>query len=371
VDKGFHVRWLALAVILGIMLLTGCSGEDTAETDSVAAEENESAGAQTAADSPLPTATVPPVSDKIGMLLTGGDKVQVGNILPVKIELVGEQTIGEIQIEAQLPILYLQVVDAEPETEEIEVTSDLPTDKILQNEVDESGILHFSAKDLNLAQSEGRLELCMIPLRSVAVGQEEISVSSIIIRDLQGETLDVDLPGLFFITVQEEPIENTPTPEPTPMEDATPTLVATPTADATPTSGPTPTSLPISPAPLPPLSEVITEPIKPEPDSVYYRIQPKQTIYRLSKMFGTTVEAIVDANNIEDVESVRMGTVLHIPVSPPVGKTAYFVSTKETLYSIAHAFGLTVEVLADLNQIPAASYEDIKIGQWLVLLPED
>lgn len=223
-------------------------------------------------------------------------------------------------------------------------------------------------------------------LQAFALEQDDVNLYTVTIKSPQDEQIDVLLPDPFVITVQEEPVENTPMPsptveptetsqpsptptpatsEPTPTEDATPTMVATPT------SGPTPTSLPTSPAPLPPLSEVIKEPIEPVPDSIYYRIQPKQTIYRLSRMFGTTVEAIVDANDIEDVQSVRMGTVLRIPVSPPVGKTAYFVSTKETLYSIAHAFGLTVEALADLNQIPATSYDDIEIGEWMILLPKD
>jgi spore germination protein len=119
------------------------------------------------------------------------------------------------------------------------------------------------------------------------------------------------------------------------------------------------------------LSEVITDPITPQVDNIYYRIHPKQTLYRLSQTFDTTVEAIAAANDIQDSSEVKAGTVLRIPVKPPSGKAAYLVSSKETLYSIAHAFGLEVEELGAMNFIGPADYDDIDIGQWLVLIPDD
>ena len=54
-----------------------------------------------------------------------------------------------------------------------------------------------------------------------------------------------------------------------------------------------------------------------------YIVQPGDTLWRLSRQFGTTVDAIVQANNIPNPNLIYVGQVLEIPgvgptQTPPV-----------------------------------------------------
>jgi len=371
VGKEPNLLYFGIIAVLAMVLFAGCIDE-TQTGDPTATGDGNIAQDSTLDDSPVATPTPSPLPDDLRIGFVGIDRVQNGNILPVTVELVGWRYVDEVHIEALLPMQALQVVDVDPDTDKFEVAPEIPDEKVLRNEVEGALTLYFGAQNLDLAENEGRVALCTIMLRATFVGDEDISLYSATIKSPEGEDLDVSLPDPFVITVQEDPVVTTPTATPSPKPTGTTQPTTTPTPGGEGTPSPTPSTTPTSswtPAPLPPLSEVITEPIVVEPNSIYYRIQPRQTVYRLSKMFGTTVEAIVNANQIEDVSAVKAGAVLRIPVTPPAGKAAYFVSTKETLYSTAKAFGLTVEELVALNGIEAASYDDIEIGQWLVLMP--
>jgi len=100
---------------------------------------------------------------------------------------------------------------------------------------------------------------------------------------------------------------------------------------------------------------------------VYYRIQRGQTLFGVAEAFDVSVEALAAANGIVDVSQVSAGTLLHIPTTPPSGQAAYFVAPRETLYSIARQFSLTVEILAGYNYL-APPY-NVQAGQWVTLRP--
>ncbi len=380
--KSYMLRLISF-VFLCSVIVAGCS-DDGGETDPAAFVREESPiEVQAAEDSPVATPTVvDTLDDQVTVTISGKDRVQLEGILPLTINVEGEQPIVELHLEAQLPMLYLRIVGLESGSAKAEVESEF-LGEVVRNEVDENGRFYFTVRNLDLSQYDEPLYLCMIPLRALMLGQEDLEFyRGTVTSPTDDQTLEVELPPLFNITVQEEPVDDEdPTPSPTsePTEPSeptsTPTIEATPTVKATPTSTPgdTPTPMPTvswTPAPLPPLSE-LTDPITPLADSIYYRIHPKQTLYRLSQTFDTTVEAIAAANGIQDSSDVKAGTVLRIPVKPPSGKAAYLVSSKETLYSIAHAFGLEVEELGAMNYIGPADYDDIDIGQWLVLIPDD
>jgi LysM repeat protein len=49
---------------------------------------------------------------------------------------------------------------------------------------------------------------------------------------------------------------------------------------------------------------------------VYYNVQPGDTLYSIASRFGTTVQAIMQANNLTS-PFVYVGQRLFIPVAPP------------------------------------------------------
>jgi LysM repeat protein len=87
---------------------------------------------------------------------------------------------------------------------------------------------------------------------------------------------------------------------------------------------------------------------------VYYVVQQGDTLTRIALRYGTTVWAIAQANGIWNVNYIRTGQVLLIPVQGPIpgpGPTIYIVQPGDTLSGIAWRFGTTVWAIAQANGI--------------------
>ena len=85
-------------------------------------------------------------------------------------------------------------------------------------------------------------------------------------------------------------------------------------------------------------------------------VQPGETLYRISKQYGVTVEEILRHNTGIEGSTVKVGQTLQIPTPLPAAAvrqlgatTDYKVKRKETIWGIAHAHGLTVEELVLAN----------------------
>lgn len=96
-----------------------------------------------------------------------------------------------------------------------------------------------------------------------------------------------------------------------------------------------------------------------------YVVQPGDTLYRISRQFNTTVDAIARANNIPNPNLIYVGQVLEVPGAatpvppgptpvppqPPQPAGTYTVQRGDTLSAIAMRFGTTVSALAQANNI--------------------
>lgn len=120
----------------------------------------------------------------------------------------------------------------------------------------------------------------------------------------------------------------------------------------------------------------------PEPDNgsaTTYVVKAGDTLYRIATSHNTSVAQIASANNISNVNLLRIGQVLTIPSSStippptpepepepepePTPSTTYTVKAGDTLYKIAQQFDTSVSAIASLNQL--ANPNLLRIGQVL------
>ncbi|MBV9453162.1 MAG: LysM peptidoglycan-binding domain-containing protein [Rubrobacter sp.] len=97
-----------------------------------------------------------------------------------------------------------------------------------------------------------------------------------------------------------------------------------------------------------------------------YLVQPENTLSEIAECFSTSVEAIAQANGIENPNLIFAGQLLYLPIYPyrgeallnelsssggPAISRAYLVQPEDTLGQIAERFGSSVEAIAQANGI--------------------
>ncbi len=114
----------------------------------------------------------------------------------------------------------------------------------------------------------------------------------------------------------------------------------------------------------------------PQSPDVIHVVQPGETLFAIAQRYGTTVEVLVAANDIENPGLINPGQRLVVPLpSPtptatplPIGSRIHVVKPGETLFSIAQRYGVTVAVLSQANGIMDPVI--LGVGQQLII-PED
>jgi LysM repeat protein len=101
----------------------------------------------------------------------------------------------------------------------------------------------------------------------------------------------------------------------------------------------------------------------------YYTVKRGDNLTLIAARFGTTVSAIVQANNLQNPSFIYKGQELFIPgaVVPPVSGTGvyYTVSPGDTLMGITYRFGVNYWDIVQANNIANPSH--IYVGQRLFI----
>jgi LysM repeat protein len=102
---------------------------------------------------------------------------------------------------------------------------------------------------------------------------------------------------------------------------------------------------------------------------VLHKVGEKETVYGLSKRYGTTVDEVIKYNPSADA-GLEIGLILKIPYVARVAVkngsngSTHKVAEKETLYSISRIYNVTVDEIKQWNNL---SSNDLALGQVLVV----
>jgi LysM repeat protein len=121
-----------------------------------------------------------------------------------------------------------------------------------------------------------------------------------------------------------------------------------------------------------------------------YVVRAGDNLSAIAEQFGTTAEAIAEANNLADPTRLEVGQRLTIPgsdgeqdsevlpatVEPtseetpteaPSGETEYEVQSGDVAALIAERFGITVEQLAEANDTTIDDLRSLTVGEVLII----
>ena len=171
----------------------------------------------------------------------------------------------------------------------------------------------------------------------------------------------------------------TPTMQPTAL--ASPTvyeeLPTVPAAEGTPSTTSTAPPSPDTPSPtdLPPTSEPPTSTPPPATAApLVHTIQAGETLLAIARQYGLTVDALAQANNIQPTDLLRIGQQLVIPgqalpstpaAAAPAGPGAYVVQSGDTLQTIAQRYNVSLADLLAANNLQSA--DQLQVGQQITI----
>ncbi len=85
-------------------------------------------------------------------------------------------------------------------------------------------------------------------------------------------------------------------------------------------------------------------------ETISYTVRKGNTLFGIAQFFGTTVEKILEMNNITDPNNLYVGQTILVPVdTEELSGYIYVTRPGDTLWSIAQRFGTTVDKLAKNN----------------------
>ncbi len=103
-----------------------------------------------------------------------------------------------------------------------------------------------------------------------------------------------------------------------------------------------------------------------EDGSIVHVVQAGHTLSAIARAYGVRVQDIVDLNDLPNRSLILVGQELLIQETPPTGAVIHFVRSGDTLEAIALAYGVEAQDIIERNQLPNAGL-DLQSGQGLVI----
>lgn len=104
----------------------------------------------------------------------------------------------------------------------------------------------------------------------------------------------------------------------------------------------------------------------PSPTPFEYTVRTADTLSEIARKFGTTVEALMEANGITDATSLRVGAKIIIVQPPDFSATMAYesheVEAGETLIGISRKYNVTVAEIREANNL---KNDTLRVGQEL------
>ncbi|WP_010134980.1 LysM peptidoglycan-binding domain-containing protein [Ochrovirga pacifica] len=105
-----------------------------------------------------------------------------------------------------------------------------------------------------------------------------------------------------------------------------------------------------------------------------HEVKPKETLYSLSKQYGISMSNLIQLNPVLAKDGLKIGQVLKVPkkqevhqpeVKRVVVKKQHLVQPKETLYGISKMYSVSIDAIKNNN--PTIEIEGLKIGTTLII----
>ncbi len=316
-----QVRSVAV-IILIMFLLAGCAQPEYNPTPTPSAEDIPPPVAEPFSESPpeQPTAQTPASLYLNPAVLS----LEVGQTAVVEVWAEGMEGVSVLSLEMSFDPALIQVEDADPVEEGVQVTPGGLMGLTTENRVENGRLFYYALEPEGAAYPSG--VFLSITVRGLNPGTTLLRFENVMAQDVGGEVVAVSPLSDGQVMVSGEAVAS-------PTEELPP-----PVEEPLPTAAPTPWVAPYTPMP-------------PVTGGIYYVVGRGENLFRIGLKFGTTAEAIAAASGIPDPRRVAAGTMVLVPVPPPGGGYGYYVRPGDTVYSIARRFGMTVEELAALNGI--------------------
>lgn len=110
---------------------------------------------------------------------------------------------------------------------------------------------------------------------------------------------------------------------------------------------------------------------EPTPQPVVHTVQSGDTLWKIAQRYSTTIDAVVKANNLDPDKYLYIGQKITIPSSittpepPVVQPVIHTVVSGDTLWKISVKYGTTIDAIVKANNLDPAKY--LYIGQKITI----